>query len=94
MARRVQLLDGVDLTGEMRRLSLPTLVVTGEDHLDYAVPPALTREYLRLWPHARGEVLSKTGHLGLITRPGDLARILDRFLAGVPGLLRERRMIG
>ena len=94
MARRAQLLDGLDLTGEMRRLSLPTLVVTGEDHLDYAVPPALTRQYLRLWPHARGEVLSKTGHLGVITRPEDLARMLDRFLAGAPGLLRERRMIG
>jgi hypothetical protein len=70
------------------------LVVTGEDHLDYAVPPTLTREYLGLWPHARGEVLSKTGHLGVITRPQALARMLDRFVDGVPGRLRERRMIG
>jgi len=93
MARRVQLLNGVDLTSEMERLSVPTLAVTGEDHLDYAVPPALTREYLRLWPHARGEVLSRTGHLGVITRPEALARLIDGFLADLPPG-RERRMIG
>ena len=94
MARRVQLLDGLDLTGEMQRLSLPTLVVTGEDHLDYAVPPALTREYLQLWPQARGAVLSKTGHLGVITRPEALRLLLDGFLAEVPAVRRDRRMIG
>ena len=94
MARRVQLLDGLDLTSEMERLTLPTLVVTGEDHLDYAVPPALTREYLRLWPHARGEVLSRTGHLGVITRPEALRQLLGGFLADVPALKRDRRMIG
>ena len=94
MARRVQLLDSLDLTGEMQRLSLPTLVVTGEEHLDYAVPPALTREYLRLWPHARGEVISKTGHLGMITRPEALRLLLDGFLADVPAVTRDRRMIG
>jgi len=60
---------------------------------DYAVPPALTREYLRLWPHARGEVLSRTGHLGVITRPEALARLIDGFLADLPPG-RERRMIG
>ena len=94
MARRVQLLDGLDLTSEMQRLSLPTLVVTGEDHLDYAVPPALTREYLQLWPQARGEVLSRTGHLGVITRPEALSLLLDAFLADVPAVRRDRRMIG
>jgi 3-oxoadipate enol-lactonase len=94
MARRVQLLEGLDLTGDLRRLKIPTLAVTGEDELDYVVPPALTREYLRLWPHARSGVISKTGHLGVITRPDELARMLDAFLEGVPGLSRERRRIG
>ena len=58
------------------------------------VPPALTREYLRLWPQARSGVLSKTGHLGVITRPDELSRVLDAFLADVPGARRERRLIG
>jgi len=94
MARRVRLLDGLDLTSELQRLTVPTLAVTGEEHLDYVVPPAMTREYLRLWPHARSGVLSKTGHLGVITRPDELLRMLDAFLADVPGIARERRRIG
>jgi pimeloyl-ACP methyl ester carboxylesterase len=94
MARRVRLLEGLDLADELRRLTVPTLAVTGEEHLDYVVPPASTREYLRLWPHARGGVLSKTGHLGVITRPDELSRMLDSFLADVPGVSSERRRIG
>jgi len=94
MARRVRLLEGLDLMNELQRLTVPTLVVTGEEELDYVVPPALTREYLRLWPHARSGVLSKTGHLGVITRPDELSRVLDAFLADVPGVSRQRRRIG
>jgi len=93
MARRVRLLEGLDLADELKRLTVPTLAVTGEEHLDYVVPPALTREYLRLWPHARSGVLSKTGHLGVITRPDELSRMLDQFLESVPAS-GERRRIG
>jgi 3-oxoadipate enol-lactonase len=94
MARRVRMLDGLDLMSDLRRLTVPTLVITGEEELDYVVAPALTREYLRLWPQARSGVLSKTGHLGVITRPDELSRLLDAFLADVPGVVRERRLIG
>ena len=94
MARRVRLLEGLDLMSGFQRLTVPTLVITGEEQLDYVVPPALTREYLRLWPHARSGVISKTGHLGVITRPDELCRLLDEFLVDVPGASRERRMIG
>jgi 3-oxoadipate enol-lactonase len=94
MARRVKLLERLDLTSEIRRLTVPTLAVTGEEHLDYVVAPALTREYLRLWPHARGGVLRNTGHLGVITRPDELSRMLDQFLADVPEVASERRRIG
>ena len=88
------MLEGLDLMSDLQRLTVPTLVVTGEEELDYVVPPALTREYLRLWPQARSGVISKTGHLGVITRPDELSRVLDAFLADVPGVVRERRLIG
>jgi pimeloyl-ACP methyl ester carboxylesterase len=94
MAARVRLLEGLDLSGELERLSVPTLICTGEDDLDYVVPPAMTREYALLWPHARVEVLRRTGHLGIISRPDELARVLDAFLASHDTGDEGRRSIG
>lgn len=82
MARRVRWLGAVDLEGTLARLKVRTLVVTGEDRLDRVVPPMLTREYLRLWPHAASVVLPRTGHLGLITRPDAFAEVVCAFARG------------
>ena len=64
---------------ELGRVSCPTLVVTGEPTLDRVVPVALTRDYHRIWPHATEAVLQRTGHLGLITRPDEFARLVRVF---------------
>jgi len=39
----------------------------------------LTRDYHRIWPHATEAVLQRTGHLGLITRPDEFARLVASF---------------
>ncbi|MGH9201440.1 MAG: alpha/beta fold hydrolase, partial [Vicinamibacterales bacterium] len=56
-ARLVQCLPGAseDLkaSGYLERVHVPTLVITGDPWLDRVVPVALTREYMRIWPHAR-----------------------------------------
>jgi len=59
---------------------VPTFIVTGEAGLDRVVPPQLTAEYARLWPHARAMTLPRTGHLGLITRADAFADILVPFV--------------
>lgn len=79
MARRVHLLAGLRLLDEVRALKLPTLLVTGEPTLDRVVPVQATHEYVRLWPHARIATLARTGHLGLITRPDEFARLVVPF---------------
>jgi len=79
MARRVAMATGIDWTG-LKDVHVPVLVVTGEPLLDRVVPPALTREYLRIWPHARHVTLPNTGHLGLITRAAEFADIVGHFL--------------
>jgi pimeloyl-ACP methyl ester carboxylesterase len=43
------------------------------------VPTGLSHEYVRLWPHARVATIANTGHLGLITRPDEFARIVVPF---------------
>ena len=84
MARRVRLLESVDLRHELAQLpaanrQLQTLIVTGEPALDNVVPVAATHEYLRVWPHATLMTLAHTGHLGLITRPAAFAEIVVPF---------------
>jgi pimeloyl-ACP methyl ester carboxylesterase len=80
MARRVQLLERLDLQEDLRSVHVPTLVITGEADLDRVVPVARTREYATLWPHAEQVTLPRTGHLGLITTPDVFARAVWSFL--------------
>jgi pimeloyl-ACP methyl ester carboxylesterase len=94
MARRIRLLDGLDLVPALSRLNTHTLVVTGEDELDDVVPPAETRRYLALWPQATGAVVAGTGHLGIITRPDEVARLVDEFVAKRSVTDAKRRRIG
>jgi pimeloyl-ACP methyl ester carboxylesterase len=80
MARRVQLLQSMELQPPLETLSVPTLVITGEAGLDRVVPVRLTEEYLRIWPHAERATIGRTGHLGLITRPRDFASVVAPFV--------------
>jgi 2-succinyl-6-hydroxy-2,4-cyclohexadiene-1-carboxylate synthase len=63
-----------------RSFDKPVMVITGEPGLDRVVPPEMTARYLRALPHARHEVLARTGHLGPVTKPGEFASMVHRFL--------------
>lgn len=93
MARRVRLLDGNDLEAEVTRVRVPALVVTGQAELDRVVPVALTRDYLRLWPQARLVSIARTGHLGLITRAGEFADLIHRFIEDLSRTHDQRRRV-
>ena len=79
MARRVRLLQGNRLEAELTQLGVPALILTGQAELDRVVPVALTRDYLRLWPHATSATIERSGHLGPITRPQQFADLIARF---------------
>jgi len=78
MARRARLATEID-DSTLDGLRVPVLVVTGEDALDMVVPPRLTMEYVRRWPHARHAVLARTGHLGALTRAAEFAGLVTSF---------------
>jgi pimeloyl-ACP methyl ester carboxylesterase len=82
MAARAKLISSVDLAPECERITVPTLVVTGERHLDHVVPVEGSSEYLRLIPNACAAVLERTGHLGSITRPDEFAALVRAFTEG------------
>jgi pimeloyl-ACP methyl ester carboxylesterase len=85
MAARAKLISSVDLGPDCEQITAPTLVVTGERHLDHVVPVEGAAEYVRLIPDARALVLERTGHLGSITRPDLFAAMIRDFVcaAGV-----------
>ena len=79
MARRVSLVPDRALQAKIAEVNVPTLIVTGDGSLDRVVPVSRTHEYVAMWPHARVATIANTGHLGLITRPDEFARIVVPF---------------
>jgi pimeloyl-ACP methyl ester carboxylesterase len=80
MAERARLLGAAGLIDDCAHVSCPTLVITGEPALDFVVPVEGTSDYVRLIAGARAERISRTGHLGYITRPAVFAEAVSRFL--------------
>jgi 3-oxoadipate enol-lactonase len=69
---------GMDLRGELSKISVPTMVVAGAD--DPAIPPEHGREIADTVPGARMIVISDVAHLPPIERPGAInRRLLDHF---------------
>jgi pimeloyl-ACP methyl ester carboxylesterase len=93
MARRARLVESLDLERELKLVHRPTLIVTGERRLDRVVPVDLTREYLRIWPHASDVVLPRTGHLGPITRPDAFADLVAGFARHATDVELPRRRV-
>ena len=80
MAARMSLQQGMDFMPDCALVTAPTLVLTGEDDLDQVVPAAVTRGYQTLISGAQYEKIERSGHIGLITRPKDFAKIVLRFV--------------
>jgi pimeloyl-ACP methyl ester carboxylesterase len=83
MAARARSLASHDIAADCRRVTAPTLVITGERELDRVVPVASTATYSQLIPGARSVVLERTGHLGTITRPAMFADVVHAFAGHV-----------
>ena len=79
MARRIRLVENLDLETEVGHIDRPTLVVTGDPGLDLVVPVHMTREYLRLLPQAQSATIQRTGHIGLVTRADVFADLIAGF---------------
>ncbi len=114
MARRVRLLESLDLQAEVAGVAAhasapltapltappttppttPALIITGEPTLDRVVPVRTADEYLRLWPQANVATISRTGHLGSMTRPAELARLVVPFAERAAHDVVTRRRVG
>jgi pimeloyl-ACP methyl ester carboxylesterase len=79
MATRIREAAHLDFEADCRRLSLPTLVLTGEEDLDRVVPVSSSRAYTRLIRRAEYQTLAQTGHLGVLTQPSAFADVVCGF---------------
>ena len=80
MASRVAMQQRLDFAPDCGRITAPTLIVTGEDDLDQIVPADVTRQYRQLIPGARYVQMKRSGHIGLLTHPGQFADIVTGFI--------------
>lgn len=80
MAQWVREWLAYDLATDCKRITAPTLVVTGESSLDKVVPVRDTKRYLKLIEGATHQVLADTGHLGTITKPYRFAQMAGQFI--------------
>jgi len=80
MAARALLIDGMETAADCVAISAPTLVITGERHLDHVVPADGSSGFAPLIANAQAVTLERTGHLGCITRPEAFAHLVTTFL--------------
>ena len=80
MAARARLIEGLDVRADCDRVTVPTLVVTGEPQLDHVVSAEGSSEYATLIRGARRAILERTGHVGTMARPDVFADVVHRFI--------------
>jgi len=84
--KRLRLMATMDAAGWCQRIEAPTLVITGEPHLDRVVPVVGSREYAGAIPGGAALVtLAHTGHIGCVTRPDAFAEIVRDWVGTTPG---------
>lgn len=70
--------EGYDWTGRLRALSVPTLVIHGEED---ALPVTVSAELATLLPRAQRELVPHAGHMPFWEAPDVFFPIVDSFLA-------------
>ena len=80
MSARISDARTLDADADCARITVPTLVISGEEDLDRVVPVETTRRYASMIRGARYQVMNATGHLGVLTQPERFARLVGDFV--------------
>jgi len=80
MSARIRDARALDAEADCARITVPTLVISGDEQLDRVVPVETTRRYASMIRGARYEVMNATGHLGVLTQPERFARLVGDFV--------------
>lgn len=96
MAARIVESQAIDFSLDCAAVQAPTLVISGEPHLDRVVPVESTRKYAEMIPGASYVMLKNTGHLGMVTRPAEWSALVTKFVIEhqadeKPGLMEKAK---
>ena len=80
---------GLDLTKELSRITVPTLVISGTN--DVITPPAEARRMARGIPGARLELLDGAGHMLMLERAETIDSLITDFAREVQQHRRVRQ---
>jgi pimeloyl-ACP methyl ester carboxylesterase len=89
MAARAMLIGAANPAEDCRRITAPTLVLTGEPALDRVVRVESTRAYLKLIRNTRGWEMAGTGHVGYLTQPDRFVTAIRQFLMSVDAVTHD-----
>ena len=67
-----------DATGQLSRISVPTLVIAGED--DALIPPAESRTLAQAIPGSQLNAVLHAGHLVAFEQPAEFNHVLQEWL--------------
>ncbi len=79
----------LDLSAELPKLAVPTLVICGTN--DVLTPPAEARRIARLVPGARLEMLPGAGHMAMLEQSDVVDRLIVEFAREVQGGDQQER---
>jgi 3-oxoadipate enol-lactonase len=71
--------DRKDVTGELKNITVPTLVAVGDE--DVPTPPAAAEQIATAIGQARLEIITGAGHSSPLEQPGAVTALLRDFLA-------------
>jgi 3-oxoadipate enol-lactonase len=77
---------GYDLSDELPRIAVPTLVVAGD--ADTLIPPVASQQIATLIPHAELQLLPGVGHIIPVEAPDAFSHLLRKFLQRGPTRLQ------
>jgi 3-oxoadipate enol-lactonase len=75
-------IERMDLTGDLPKITAPTLVIAGAD--DPATPPEHGRRIAQLISDARLEIVENAAHLGNLEQPAKFTQLILDHLKGAP----------
>lgn len=73
--------DRFDVTGRLREIQLPSLIITG--HEDLAVPPKYSTYLHQNLPRSTLAIIEDAGHMVIVEQAGSINLEIERFLAGL-----------
>lgn len=76
-----QCIYGVDLSQQIRGITLPTLILHGE--MDAIVPVQSSRWLAANMPNSHLEIIEGSGHVPTVTRPAQVAGAINRMFDGM-----------